>query len=221
MNAFKLASALATLPGMIRGMPGQSASCFSIVPPPPDISMPTACLPQQPNLFRQREFTRNVIAYEGVRRNGLRPQDVKRVPCACGDPLGGRWQKDHEYVTDFSLYGSSHVGLLGAIVGRTSDEKILKISCTATDFSNGNAFPTYLLYNPYADNRDVFFDAGEQEVSVHDVIQQATIKHSTRGSTQISLEANAAKVLVVKPVFGTKGHPEDELYVDDAEASAE
>ena len=51
--------------------------------------------------------------------------------------------------SDFSLYGSSHVGFLAAILQRTSDERILKIDCLATDFRHAKAYPTFLLFNPY------------------------------------------------------------------------
>jgi hypothetical protein len=125
--------------------------------------------PENQSCYDQREFSRDVIAYESLRRVGLRPQDTNTTPCACGDPLGGRWG-GHKYASDFSLYGSSHVGLMAAVIERTDDERILQLNCLKTDSFHENAYPTYLYYNPYNDVKEVRIDAGGKTVDLYDAV---------------------------------------------------
>ncbi|MCL5279063.1 MAG: hypothetical protein M1376_04055 [Planctomycetes bacterium] len=47
----------------------------------------TGLPPENQTCYDQRDFSRDVIAYEGLRRAGLRPRDAGKVPCACGEPL--------------------------------------------------------------------------------------------------------------------------------------
>ena len=54
----------------------------------------------------------HVIAYEGLRHEWL-----GKSPCATGDPVAMNWGPK----TDLGLYGSSYVGMLGAIVRPTND----------------------------------------------------------------------------------------------------
>ena len=49
----------------------------------------------------------------------------------------------------FSVYSSSPVGILGAIVDTTNVKGILKLDCNATDFYASRPYPVYLYYNPY------------------------------------------------------------------------
>jgi hypothetical protein len=67
-------------------------------------------------------------------------------PCATGDPVAMHWGPK----TDLGLYGSSYVGMLGALVRPASDPRILQLDCLATDFFRDKAYPTFLYYNPYA-----------------------------------------------------------------------
>ena len=81
----------------------------------------------------------NVIAYEGLRRerNGKRPY-------ATGDPVANKWGP-----CDLGIYGSAFVGIYGGIILPTDDPKIPQLDLLATDFFHGDAYPSYLLYNPY------------------------------------------------------------------------
>lgn len=148
--------------------------------------------------YEQREFSRDVLAYEGLRRVGLRGQDADRTPCACGDPLGGRWG-GHRYVSDLSLYGSSHVGLMAAVIEHTDDESILRVDCLKTDFFHSDARPTCLYYNPHDEAREIHIDAGPGPVDLYDTVHQRFICRQARGRLSMRLPSDTAIVVVSLP----------------------
>lgn len=148
--------------------------------------------------YDQRGITRDVVSYEGLRRTGLRPEDRNKTPCAGGDPKGGRWGST-PWPSDFTLYGASHVGLLAAAVGQTSDDHILEIDCLATDFHHAPAYPTHLYFNPYAEAKQVAVDVGNEPVDLYDLVTGGFIARSVRGRVAIPLPADAVRVLVRTP----------------------
>ncbi|MBC7222062.1 hypothetical protein H5T56_03655 [Candidatus Bipolaricaulota bacterium] len=94
------------------------------------------------------ETSRGVIPYEGLRRWGIVGWEVVS-PYATGDAVRNKWAK-----TDFALYAGSHAGVFGAIVSQTNVEGILQIDLLATDYFRGLAYPTYLYYNPYPEEKN-------------------------------------------------------------------
>jgi hypothetical protein len=169
--------------------------------------------PEHQSCCDQREFSRDVIAYEGLRRVGLRPQDAGKTPCACGDPLGGRWG-GHMYVSDFSLYGSSHVGLMAAVIERTDDERILQLDCLKTDFFRDEAYPTYLYYNPCNEARQVRIDVGSQPVDLYDAVQHVFVSRQASGNTSLQLPPDTAALIVLTPAGGLVTHDGFRMLVD-------
>jgi hypothetical protein len=169
--------------------------------------------PENQTCYDQREFSRDVIAYEGLRRVGLRPQDANKVPCACGDPLGGRWGA-RKYVSDFSLYGSSHVGLMAAVIERTDDEKILQLNCLKTDFFHDPAYPTYLYYNPYREAKEIRIDAGATPVDLYDTLCHTFVRRRVSGKAPLRLAPDSAVVIVLAPAGGNVTWEGDKLLVN-------
>jgi hypothetical protein len=214
MDTFELAAALAPLPrydaryaramGKLLLHTANSARLFYADGLPPE----------NQTCYEQREFSRDVIAYEGLRRAGLRPQDADKVPCACGDPLGGRWAR-RDYASDFSLYSSSHVGLMAAVLGRTGDERILQIDCLKTDFFHAPAYPTYLLYNPYDDPKEVSVETGPAPVSLYDATRHAFVNKRVTHQAAIHLPPDTATLIVLAPVDGVARHDGEKVLVND------
>jgi hypothetical protein len=64
----------------------------------------------------KKELSKNVIAYEGIRKaDDYKRADLKGVsPVAIGD--GPKWTKGQPDISMFSLYSSAQVGIFGAIV---------------------------------------------------------------------------------------------------------
>ncbi len=169
--------------------------------------------PENQTCYEQRESFRDVIAYEGLRRVGLRPQDANKIPCACGDPLGGRWG-GHKYVSDFSLYGSSHVGLMAAAIERTDDEKILQLNCLKTDFFHAGAYPTYLYYNPYSEAREIHVDVGARPVDLYDTTRHEFVNRRVTGKRSLRLAPDSAALIVLAPAGGIVTHEGNQLLVN-------
>ena len=132
----------------------------------------------------------HVIAYEGLRKEW----DGKR-PYATGDPVRFHWGPQ----TDLGLYGSSYVGLLGGIISRTNDEKILRLDCLATDYFHGPAYPTFLYYNPYPKPRRVRVEIGPRLTDIYETTTGRFLAKSVRGRRFITIPADTAFVLVLAP----------------------
>jgi hypothetical protein len=135
----------------------------------------------------------HVIAYEGLRKewNG-------RSPVATGDPVRMDWGPK----TDLGLYGSSYVGFFGGIIAPTSDPRILRLDCLATDFFRDPAYPTYLYYNPYRKPKTVGLDVGPEPKDVYDATRDAFVARRVRGKTSLHLAPDNAALIVLAPAGG-------------------
>ena len=91
-----------------------------------------------------KDITNNNIAYEGLRKfDDYGKESLKGVsPVAIGD--GPKWIDGNPTESMFSVYSSSPVGILGAIVDTTNVKGILKLDCNATDFYASRPYPVYL-----------------------------------------------------------------------------
>ena len=129
------------------------------------------------------------IAHEAMRK------EVGSVsPYATGDAISGGWGK-----TNLTLYGSSHVGILGGVIDTTNVEKILRLDLLKTDYYHDPAYPTYLYFNPYDQTQIVNVDAGSDQKDFYDAVTNTFMQTSITGKTQINIPANSAIVLVILP----------------------
>lgn len=148
--------------------------------------------------------TRNIVAYEGLRKEWQ-----GATPYATGDARRSGWA-----ATDFGLYGSSHVGMLGAIVATTNVEKILQLDLLATDFFHAAAYPTYLYYNPYPEAKTIHIDVGEGRYDLYDAVSKEFIARSVTGKASFPLSGRGAAVIVVVPAGGEVRTEGDMLLVN-------
>jgi hypothetical protein len=147
----------------------------------------------------------HTIAYEG-----LRYAWQGKSPCATGDPVVMGWGPQ----TDLGLYGSSYVGILGAIVRPTTVPANLQLDCLATDFFRAPAYPTFLYYNPYADARDIDVDAGPVPVDFYDAAAKTFVAKAVTGRATVRLAADSAALIVHCPPGGTVRRDGRRLLVD-------
>ncbi len=151
------------------------------------------------------EVTKGVIAYEGIAKSSTFDSLYMnlKAPVAQGD--GPKWVPGkNPAVSQFSVYGSAHVGIFGAIVAKTNVDGILKLDVLATDFYRGRSFPTYLLYNPYLQAKRVNYQiTSKTAVDLYDAVAQKIVAKNVRSSTSIAIPKNAA-VLIVEVTGGTK-----------------
>ncbi len=147
---------------------------------------------------QHKAVTKNVIAYEGVIKESIYPQFKGITPFAQGD--GPLWHEGMPQQTMFSVYGSGHVGFFGGTVQATNVPEILQIDCGATDFyKKRGAFPTFLFYNPYLEEKTLSFNVGLKRVDLYDTVSRRFLQRGVRGNVRFSISGDAARVLVVIP----------------------
>ncbi|WP_407427408.1 hypothetical protein [Arcticibacter sp.] len=145
------------------------------------------------------DVTKGVIAYEGIAMASTFDTLYKdlKAPVAQGD--GPKWVPGkNPAVSQFSVYGSAHVGLFGATVERTNVEGILKLDLLATDFFRQNAYPTYLCYNPYPTKKTIRFELKETGL-IYDLVSQKTLSSQSKKTHAVDIPANQSVVLVCLP----------------------
>lgn len=143
-------------------------------------------------------ITRGNIAYEGLRKADDFGKDALKgvSPVAVGD--GPKWTDTNPPESMFSVYSTSPVGILGALVQTTSEEGILRIDCNATDFYAETPYPVYLYYNPYDEDKTVWYPS-ETEVDLYDVVAKTYVAKGVKGNNYISLPADGSRIIVELP----------------------
>ncbi len=152
-------------------------------------------------LPEKKEITKNVIAYEGLRKDDhfYKKESLKGIsPVALGD--GPQWVKGQPEISMFSLYSSAQVGIFGALVKKTNVEKILQINCSATDFYQTHSFPTFLYYNPYDSTKSVcYYNTTKFQVDLFDVLQQDYLSKDNNHHACFDIPAKSSRLVVVLP----------------------
>lgn len=149
-------------------------------------------------LPEMKGLTDNNIAYEGLRKTDCYGKEsLKGIePVALGD--GPNWTSANPAESMFSLYSTSPVGILGAMVSETSESGILRINCNTTDFYSERPYPVYLYYNPHAENKVIGYYS-EEKVDLFDIVTKKYIARGRSGSFEIELPALNASVIVELP----------------------
>jgi hypothetical protein len=147
----------------------------------------------------------HVIAYEGLRHHWQ-----GKSPCATGDPVAMNWGPK----TDFALYGSGYVGMLGSIVRPTDVPCILQLDCLATDFYRSAAYPTFLCYNPYPEDRSFQIDIGSAPADLYDAVTHRFVAKSVGEQVNVTLPADSAALFVVTPAGGQLTRADKRTLVD-------
>ncbi len=145
-----------------------------------------------------------VIGYEA-----LREKHLNLSPYSTGDALNGGWAG-----TNLSLYSTSSIGYLGAIVEETNVDKILRINVLKTDFYNKAAFPTYLFFNPYSQTKAVELAVGTTPVDVYDAVSETFLLQGATGTVNLYLPANEARLVTLAPAGGTTTYDKNKMLIN-------
>jgi hypothetical protein len=145
-----------------------------------------------------------VIGYEA-----LREVWQGNSPFSTGDAVNGGWA-----ATNLALYGTSSIGYLGAILGTTDDPKILKTDLLKTDFYNDEAYPTYLLYNPYDVAKTVTISVGNDAVDIYEALSESFISQGVSGVVAVEIPANEAIVITLAPAGGAVTYDRNKMLID-------
>jgi hypothetical protein len=158
--------------------------------------------------------TKGVIGYEGMVRKSTHQQyENLQGPVAQGDgPLWVPGKNPPE--SQFSLYGSGHVGIFGSIIRATDVPGILQLNLLATDFYHDKAYPTYLYYNPYKETKLVAINiSGDKKVDLYNTVTARFIARNV-SSASIELLPQSAAVIVTVPVNGKVTYDGKKMLVD-------
>lgn len=146
-----------------------------------------------------KNITRGIVAYEGlVKEDNYGVEKFKGIsPMGIGD--GPRWDPSNPPETMFSLYSTSPIGILGAIVDTTNVEGILRLDCNCTDFYSDNIYPTYLYYNPYKEDKTICYYP-KSKVNLYDKLNGKYLCKGVDQRCEIIIPADQALLLVEIPV---------------------
>ncbi|ARV08067.1 hypothetical protein BTO04_12115 [Polaribacter sp. SA4-10] len=162
----------------------------------------------------EKVHTKGVIAYEAlIKKAHYEQYEHLEAPVAIGD--GMHWNKDNPKVSQFSVYGSGHVGIAGAIISKTNVENILQLDLLATDFYKEKAYPSYLYYNPNPEVKEVIISTGEQELMIYDAMQRAFIAKNITGSFTFKVDKENSSLLVLVPQDAEILEKDGKLYAND------
>lgn len=176
---------------------------------PDQIPDKNQCLPGM------QDYTNSIIAYEGLRyEDRCDSQGRKRNvhPVAIGD--GPLWYETNPKESMFSIYSTSAVGILGAIVKTTDVKGILKLDCNATDFYSDKQFPEYLFYNPYKRAKTVTYKATSGCKDLFDIVSRTYLAKNVKGAAAIKIPADSAVLVVELPAESEIILKNDKLIVN-------
>ncbi len=151
-------------------------------------------------LPERKELTKNVIAYEGLRKTDAYSKESLKgvVPVALGD--GPNWVVEQPEQSMFSLYSSAYAGIYGAIISETNVEQILRLNCLATDFYAADAYATYLYFNPYDEAKEVAFENENNEpVDLYDALTHEVIARDIDQAGNFLINAGSSALIVAIP----------------------
>lgn len=147
--------------------------------------------------------TKGVIGYEGmIRKSSYQPHENLKGPVAQGDgPLWVPGKNPQE--SQFSVYGSGHAGIFGSIIRATNVTGILQLNLLATDFYHDKAYPSYLYYNPYKNDKTVVINIDNKKpVDLYNIVSESFVGRNVIASTKIKITGQQAAVIVVVPAKG-------------------
>lgn len=145
-----------------------------------------------------KDITYDNVSYEGLRKtDDYGKASLQGVsPVAIGD--GPKWIKGNPTESMFSVYSSSPVGILGAIVCQTDVGGILRLDCNVTDFYTEKPYPVYLYYNPHKETKAITYQA-TQPCDLFDIVAKEYVAKNIKANGSVEIPAGDARVIVELP----------------------
>jgi len=161
------------------------------------------------------EVTKGVIGYEGIiKQSSYKAHENLNGPVAQGDgPLWVPGKNPEE--SQFSVYGSGHVGIFGSIIRTTNVKGILQLNLLATDFFSDKAYPSFLYYNPYNTKKKVAIKVEKgTKVDLYNTVSGSFVARNVTSSKKIKLAPESAAVIVCVPSGGKITYQGAKMLVD-------
>ena len=144
-----------------------------------------------------------------IGHEAMRETQYAQSPYATGDAVDGNWG-----MTNLALYGSSHVGILGGIIDTTNVEQILMLDLLKTDYFHKDAYPSYLIYNPYSEDKIVNVNFSNDQHDIYDVLSKTFLKNGVSGPTTITIPSDAAIIAIFLPSGGNITYDLDKMLIN-------
>ena len=144
-----------------------------------------------------------------IGHEAIRQSQSGQSPYATGDAIAGGWG-----YTNLALYGSSHVGMIAGILDTTDVSGILRLDLLKTDFFRGDAYPTYLYYNPHDDEMAVTVDLEGGTYDLFDAVSNQFLLMGAAEVVQVTIPADAAVMLVLAPAGGSVTYDANRTLID-------
>ncbi len=160
---------------------------------------------QDSDEWAQIHDPKSVLGHEAMRESKFGVS-----PFATGDAIDGGWGS-----TNLTLYSSSHVGIFGSIIDTTNIEGILKLDLLKTDFFRNEAYPTYLMYNPYESSQTVTINVGNVSKDIYESTTNSFIGTGVTGDTEITIPALSSYIIVLAPSGGSQTYEYNSFLVND------
>ncbi|GGW28570.1 hypothetical protein [Arenibacter certesii] len=162
----------------------------------------------------RKDHTKGVIAYEGlIKEAHFEEYQHIPAPVAIGD--GPHWIEGNPDVSQFSVYGSGHVGIAAAIIEKTDVPEILKLNCLATDFYSDMAYPTFLIYNPHPEQKVISYICETLgKVDLYDAISHQIVAKNVTRTSKIEIPSMASRLIVEIPANSTIIRKDGKYYAN-------
>ncbi|MFA3784100.1 LamG-like jellyroll fold domain-containing protein [Melioribacteraceae bacterium 4301-Me] len=128
------------------------------------------------------------ISYEALLKTG------SGWPYATGDAKSNGWAR-----TNLSLYSSSSVGYLAALLDTTEIPAILKLDLNITDFFGVKSYPSYLLYNPYDSAKVVDINLPSGTFDIYESITNSFVFTNVSTFAKVNIPAQSSVILILIP----------------------
>ncbi len=159
--------------------------------------------------------TKGVIGYEGIiKQSSYKQHESLKAPVAQGDgPLWVPGKNPPE--SQFSVYGSGHVGIFGSIIRSTNVTGILQLNLLATDFYHDKAYPSFLYYNPFTTAKTVLIKVETgKKIDLYNTVSQRFIARNVSTAAPLKLASQNAAVIVCVPAGGKISYEGKKMLVD-------
>ena len=159
--------------------------------------------------------SKGVIGYEGmIKQSSYKEHENLKGPVAQGDgPLWVPGKNPEE--SQFSVYGSGHVGIFGSIIRTTNVPGVLQLNLLVTDFYHDKAYPSFLYYNPYSTNKIVVIKTEPgKKVDLYNTVSGKFIARNVSAAAPIKLAPQSAAVIVCVPVGGKITYEANKMLVN-------
>ncbi|MBG6236500.1 hypothetical protein IWX76_003094 [Pedobacter sp. CAN_A7] len=171
---------------------------------------------QHQTLPDEADVTKGVIAYEGIAKASTYDSlyTELQAPVAQGD--GPKWVPGkNPAVSQFSVYGSGHVGIFGGMVQETAVEGLLQVNLQTTDFFADHNYPSYLYYNPYGEIKTIRLRTVKgQTTDIYNLLTKKFIARRVKKNFKIAIAARQSAILISVPSGGKITHKDQQLLVD-------